>query len=408
MDGLNGALTIPFDSGDTAWMMFSCVLVTLMVLPGLTLFYAGLVRRKNALSTAAMILGSMGFVTVAWLAVGYSLAFTPGNGWIGGTTQVLLEGLGKSTKAHELAPTVPHAVFVMFQLAFAMVTVALIYGAVVERMRFAAAMVFGVLWLLAVYAPVAHWVWHPQGWLHEQGHLDFAGGTVVHLAAGVAGLVLVKMTGNRIGYGREPMTPHNLMLTLTGAGMLWLGWFGFNGGSAMGANSSAGMAMLATQMAAATGVLGWLACEWLTRGRVSLLGLASGLIAGLICVTPASGYVSMGAAAVMGFAGAVLCFFCATALKERLGYDDSLDVFGLHGVAGFLGTVLTGVFQTQNPDIGAQVLVQTLGGLAVVAYVAAATTVIAWVLRATLGLRVQRDTEVGGLDMRQHGETLAA
>lgn len=399
-------VVVPLDSGDTAWMMFCCVLVTLMVLPGLTLFYAGLVRRKNALATGATILGSMGFATVAWLAIGYSLAFTEGNGWIGGTRQWLLEGL-PSIRAHELAPSVPHAVFIMFQLAFAMVTVALIYGAVVERIRFASAMVFATVWLLVVYAPVAHWVWHPKGWLHQLGHLDFAGGTVVHLAAGIAALVLVKMTGNRLGYGREPMAPHNLMLSLTGAAMLWLGWFGFNGGSAMGATPAAGMAMLATQVAAATGVLGWLACEWLARGRVSLLGLTSGLIAGLICVTPASGYTSMAGASIMGLVGAVLCFFATTTMKERLGYDDSLDVFGLHGVAGFAGTVLAGVFQAKNADVGAQLVVQLGGALAVVAYVAAATAVIAWALRATLGLRVQKDTELGGLDIRQHGESLA-
>lgn len=397
------------DGGDTAWMLISCVLVMLMVVPGLTLFYAGMVRRKNALATAAMVLGSAGFVTLAWIAGGYSLAFTAGNGWIGGLNSALLQHLSPLARTgHVLAPTVPEAVFVLFQLGFAMVTVGLIYGAVVERMRFGAAMVFGVLWLLLVYVPVAHWIWHPTGWLHAVGHMDFAGGTVVHLASGVAALVLAMMTGNRIGYGREPMTPHNLMLTLTGAGMMWVGWFGFNGGSAMGASPAASLAVLVTQVAAAAGVVGWVGCEWLVRGRVSLLGLSSGLLSGLICITPASGYVSVGAGALIGVLASVTCFFCATSLKSRLGYDDSLDVFGLHGVAGFLGTVLTGVFQTVKPDVTQQVLIQLGGGLMVVAYVAVATALIAWLLRHTMGLRVRKEHEVGGLDLREHGESLAA
>ncbi len=398
--------TAAINGGDTAWMLISTVLVTLMVVPGIALFYAGLVRRKNALSTCALVLGSAAFVTLTWVMLAYSLAFTDDTGWVGSVSQALLARL-KPGVGHVLAPTVPEAVFVLFQLAFAMVTVALIFGAVVERIAFRAAMAFSVLWTLGVYAPVAHWVWHPTGWLHALGHMDYAGGTVVHLASGVAGLVLAGMTGTRHGYGREAMPPHNLLLTIAGAGMLWVGWFGFNGGSALQASEEACMAVLATQLAAASGVVGWIACEWVTRGQVTLLGLASGLLAGLICITPASGFVGAVAALVIGLAGSVFCFFCVTAVKARLGYDDSLDVFGLHGVAGLLGTVLTGLFQTRNPDLPGQAAVQLLGAAAVALYVALATWLIAWLIRASLGLRVQPGVEAAGLDLGQHGESLA-
>ena len=393
--------------GDTAWMLISMVLVTLMVVPGLALFYAGMVRRKNALATTAYVLGSSAVVTIAWLALGYSLAFTPGNGWVGGLNEMLLQNLMAAPgRAHALAPTVPESVFVLFQLGFAMVTVALIFGAVVERMKFGAAMFFAALWTLFVYAPVAHWVWHPAGWLHAFGHMDFAGGTVVHLASGVAGLTLAGVIGARRGYGTEPMPPHNLMLTTIGAGLLWVGWFGFNGGSAFAATPDAARAVLLTQAAAATGVLGWIGCEWLARGQVTLLGVASGLVAGLITITPASGYVSLPAALGMGLVGSAFCFFAATWLKSRLGYDDSLDVFGLHGVAGFLGTVLTGALAIGVEDRVAQVGVQTMGALAVAVYVAVITWVLAMALRATMGLRVSEQAERDGLDLAQHGESL--
>jgi Amt family ammonium transporter len=379
------------------------------VVPGIALFYAGLVRRKNALSTCALVLGSAAFVTLTWVLIGYSLAFTEGNEWLGSLSQVLLLQLsGQATAGHALAPSVPEAVFVLFQLAFAMVTVALIFGAVVERIQFRAAMMFTVVWTLVVYAPIAHWIWHPEGWLHAFGHMDYAGGTVVHLASGVAGLVLAGMTGARRGYGREPMPPHNLLLTIVGAGMLWVGWFGFNGGSAMQASTEACMAVLATQVAAGGGVVAWITCEWITRGQVSLLGLASGLLAGLICITPASGFVGVGPAMVIGVLGSVFCFFSVTAVKSRLGYDDSLDVFGLHGVAGLLGTVLTGLFQSKNPDVLGQTAVQLMGAMVVVVYVAIATWAIAWLIRRTMGLRVNQTVETEGLDLGQHGESLAA
>jgi ammonium transporter, Amt family len=394
-------------AGDTAWMLIATVLVTLMVVPGIAVFYAGLVRRKNALATVAVVLGSAAVVTLVWFGVGYSVAFTSGNGYFGGLDDLFLgqatEGKGRG---HVLAPTVPEPVFVLFQLAFAMVTVALIFGAVVERVRFGAAMAFAALWTLLVYAPVAHWVWHPDGWLHTFGHLDYAGGTVVHLASGVAGLVLAGMVGPRQGYGHEAMPPHNLMLTTLGAGFLWVGWFGFNGGSAMAASSDATQAVLVTQAAAAAGVIGWWLLEWMSRGQPSLLGLASGLVAGLIAITPASGYVGVGAALLIGLAGAASCWFAATWVKLKLGYDDSLDVFGLHGVAGFIGTVLTGLFAVQVANPWAQAGIQALGALAVAAYVALATAAIAIVLKAMFGLRVDAEAEREGLDIALHGESL--
>jgi ammonium transporter, Amt family len=401
------AAATAFNGGDTAWLLISTVLVTLMVVPGIAVFYAGLVRRKNALATVALVLGSSAVVTLVWFGVGYSLAFSPGTGWIGGLDNVLLERASSATAVHPLAPTVPEPVFVMFQLAFAMVTVGLIFGAVVERVRFGAAMTFAALWSLLVYAPVAHWVWHPSGWLHGFGHLDYAGGTVVHLASGVAALVLAGVVGERKGYGVEPMPPHNLMLTTLGAGLLWVGWFGFNGGSAFAASGDAARAVLVTQAAAAAGLLGWWLLEWVTRGQVSLLGLASGLVAGLIAITPASGFVGLGPALVIGLAGSMCCFFAATWLKGKLGYDDSLDVFGLHGVAGLLGTLLTGVFHAGSRSPWEQLGVQAVGAAVVMAYVALVTWVLAWILRSVMSLRVRERSEQEGLDIAQHGESLA-
>ena len=396
----------PLSSGDTAWMLISTVLVTLMVVPGVALFYAGMVRRKNALAVTACVFGSSAVVTVVWLFVAYGLAFNAGNGYWGRQEMLLGSMLDVANRAHVLAPSVPETVFVLFQLGFAMVTVALVFGAVVERMRFGAAMAFTALWVPLVYAPVAHAVWHPDGILHAWGHIDYAGGTVVHLASGVAGLVLAGMVGPRQGYGQEPMPPHNLMLTVIGAGLLWVGWFGFNGGSAFAASHEATRAVLVTQAAAASGVLGWLLCEWITRGQVSLLGLASGLVAGLIAITPASGYVALPAAMLIGALGAAVCFFSATALKARLGYDDSLDVFGMHGMAGLAGTVLTGVFMRGGDDPLRQAATQAVGAAAVMAYVAAMTWVLAAALRSTIGLRVRTPVEREGLDLAQHGESL--
>ena len=403
----SAAAPAAFSGGDTAWLLISTVLVTLMVVPGIAVFYAGLVRRKNALATVALVLGSSAVVTLVWFGIGYSLAFSPGNGWTGGLDNLLLERAAAADAVHPLAPTVPEPVFVMFQLAFAMVTVGLIFGAVVERVRFGAAMAFAALWSLLVYAPVAHWVWHPAGWLHVFGHLDYAGGTVVHLASGVAALVLAGFVGERRGYGVEPMPPHNLMLTTLGAGLLWVGWFGFNGGSAYAASGDAARAVLMTQAAAASGLLGWWLMEWMTRGQVSLLGLASGLVAGLIAITPASGFVGLGAALVIGVAGSISCFFAATWLKSKLGYDDSLDVFGLHGVAGLIGTLLTGVFHAGTRSPWEQLGVQAFGAAAVMVYVAIVTGVLAWILRAVVSLRVRERSEQQGLDIAQHGESLA-
>lgn len=397
-----------FNGADTAWMLISTVLVTLMVVPGIALFYAGMVRRKNALAVTAQVLGSAAVVTLAWMVVGYSIAFDAGTPWYGGFSDSLFsDRFLKGSLGHELAPTIPEPVFVLFQLTFAMVAVALVLGAVVERFKFGAAMLFAALWVVLVYAPVAHWVWHPQGWLHALGHVDAAGGTVVHLSAGVAGLVLAGLTGPRLGYGRTLMAPHNLMYTIVGAGLLWVGWFGFNGGSAMGATQAAGMAVLLTQVAASAGVVGWLACEWMFRRRITLLGLASGLVAGLIAITPASGSVGTAAAAIIGLSSAVFCFFAATAVKARLNYDDSLDVFGLHGVAGFLGTVLTGAFAPGAANGLAQMGVQAFGALAVMMYVGLVTAGIALSVRALMGLRVNLESEKQGLDLAQHGESLA-
>jgi ammonium transporter, Amt family len=388
-------------------MLISTVLVTLMVIPGVALFYAGLVRRKNALSTVTMILGSVGVVTILWIVVGYSLTFSSGNGWIGGTADAMLRISAQgAVHAHALAPTVPEPVFVMFQLAFAMVTVALIFGAVVERIRFGAAMFFSGFWLILVYVPVAHWVWHPAGWLHALGHMDYAGGTVVHLASGVAALVLAGIVGPRRGYGREPMAPHNLMLSAIGVGLLWVGWFGFNGGSAYAASPDAARAVLVTQAAAASGMLGWMLLEWLSRGQTSLLGLASGLVAGLITITPASGFVGVMPALIIGFVGSGFCFFAATWVKLKLGYDDSLDVFGLHGVAGFVGTLLTGVFQNEGRAPLEQLGIQAIGALTVAVYVAVVTAIIALGLRAVMRLRTDERGEREGLDLSQHGESL--
>jgi Amt family ammonium transporter len=394
------------DSGDTAWMLISVVLVMLMVLPGIALFYAGMVRRKNALSTVALVMGGAVVTTLVWAGWGYSLVFSPGDGGIGGLSRLWLEGL-KPDGTHPLAPTVPETVFMLFQLGFAMVTVALVYGSVVERIRFPAAMVFALLWLTFVYAPVAHWVWHPNGWLHAMGHLDYAGGTVVHLASGVAGLVLAATIGQRSGFGREPMTPHNLMLTMIGTGLLWVGWFGFNGGSAMGSSTQAGMAVVVTQLGAAAGGIGWLACEMLRRGQISTLGMATGVVAGMVGVTPASGYVGVGAAVVIGMASAIASYIGVAALKARLGFDDALDVFGVHGIAGALGTLLTGVFFTQGRGVVAQVSIQAFGALTVALYVGLATAVIGLLIRVTIRLRVHPHDETHGLDMGQHGESLA-
>ncbi len=401
-------------AGDTAWMLASTALVLLMTIPGLALFYAGMVRRKNVLTTALHSFAICCVVTVVWVVVGYSFAFTPGDSaWIGGSSRVLLLGMkymkeaGRVTVSH-LAPTIPESVYVMFQLTFAIITPALITGAFAERMKFGAMVVFMLMWSLLVYVPVAHWVWEPSGWLAMMGVLDFAGGTVVHINAGAAGLVCAYVLGPRIGYGRRPFPPFNLALTLAGASLLWVGWFGFNAGSAGAADARAGLAMLVTQLATAVAALSWMLAEWVTRSRVTLLGACSGAVAGLVAITPASGFVGVAGAACIGVAAGLLCYWGATSLKRRLGADDALDVFGIHGIGGLIGALLTGVFAQRaiggaDPDL----LAQAIGALATFAYSGAMTYVILKLVDWTIGLRVSPTDEEEGLDLAIHGEQIA-
>jgi len=400
------------NSGDTAWMISATTLVLLMTIPGLALFYAGMVRKKNILATMAQSFAVCALVSVLWFAVGYSLAFMPGTALVGDLSarfldSVVFDKAASTLSVHPLAPTVPESVFVLFQLTFAIITPALIAGAFAERMRFSAMLWFMGLWSVLVYAPVAHWVWEPSGWLASRGVLDFAGGTVVHVNAGVAGLVAAYMLGRRLGYGQEPLTPSNLGYTMIGASLLWVGWMGFNGGSAAAADGRAGMAMLVTQMGAAGAVLAWMAAEWLVRGSPSLLGLCSGAVAGLVAITPAAGFVSPGSALAIGASAGLACYWGATALKRLLGADDSLDVFGVHGIGGIVGALLTGVFA--SPTLGGaegSVQAQALGVLATVLYSGVASAVILWVLDRVLGLRVNAQQEQDGLDRSLHGERL--
>ena len=399
-------------AGDTAWMLSATALVLMMTIPGLALFYAGLVRKKNVLSTALQSFAVCCLVTLLWIIAGYSLAFTPGSPFLGGTERLLLNGLGYFKSSGQLsvspiAPTIPESVFVMFQLTFAIITPALITGAFAERMKFSAMLVFMGLWSLLVYAPVAHWVWEPGGWLAMLGAQDFAGGTVVHINAGAAGLICALMLGKRKGYGREPFFPFNLALTLTGASLLWVGWFGFNAGSAGAADGRAGLAMLVTQVGAALAALTWMATEWMLRGRPTLLGVCSGAVAGLVAITPASGFVDIRGALAIGIAAGLACYWGATSLKRLLGADDSLDVFGIHGIGGIVGALLTGVYS--NPDIsGAQasLLTQAVGAGATLVYSAAMSFAILLLIRITIGLRVEPDAEAAGLDLSQHAEQI--
>ena len=399
-------------AGDTAWMLTATALVLLMTLPGLALFYAGMVRKKNVLGTALQSLAITALVTVLWVVVGYSLAFTPGNAWIGSMDRFLLQGMaylkasGELSVSH-LAPTIPESVFVMFQMTFAIITPALITGAFAERMRFGAMLTFTALWSLLVYVPVAHWVWEPGGWLAAMGALDFAGGTVVHINAGAAGLVCAWMLGPRTNFGKDAFLPYNLALTLTGAALLWVGWFGFNAGSAVAADGRAGMALLVTQVAAATAALTWMAIEWLSRARVTLLGACSGVVAGLVAITPASGFVDLSGALCIGLAAGIFCFWGATGLKRLLGADDSLDVFGIHGIGGLVGALLTGVFADRViGGASGHLGVQALGAFATLAYSAAVSFVLLLLIRATMGLRVSPEDERSGLDLGLHAEQI--
>ena len=399
------------NSGDTAWVLVSTALVLFMTIPGLALFYGGMVRKKNILSTLMQSFAITALITVLWTLIGYSLAFTPGNSFIGGLDRVLLDGMtyakeaGKLTVNATLAGTIPESVFMMFQMTFAIITPALITGAFAERMKFSAMLAFMALWSLLVYSPVAHWVWEPGGWMFEKGVLDFAGGTVVHINAGIAGLVCAFVLGKRVGFGREAMAPHNLVLTLVGASMLWVGWFGFNAGSAVAADGRAGMAMAATQIAAGMAALTWMFAEWLAKGKPSVLGIASGAVAGLVAITPAAGFVDPKGALAIGAIAGVGCYWGATSLKHMLGYDDSLDAFGVHGVGGIIGALLTGVFAVK--EIGAvegSVLTQLIGVLATVAYSLVMTFVILKVIDLVIGLRVTEEEEREGLDVVLHGE----
>lgn len=398
------------NSGDTAWLLASTALVLFMTIPGLALFYSGMVRKKNVLTTMAHSFAVTCLVTIIWIVIGYSLAFTPGSPYIGGLDRVLLNGMeflkeaGKLTVS-EIAPTVPESVFVMFQMTFAIITPALITGAFAERMKFSALLMFITLWSIFVYAPVAHWVWEPGGWLAMRGILDFAGGTVVHINAGVSGLVAAIIIGPRLGFGKEPMPPHNLVLTVIGASMLWVGWFGFNAGSAVAADGRAGMAMLVTQIATAVGALAWMFIEWARRGKPSVLGLVSGAVSGLVAITPASGFVGVTGALVIGAVAGIACYWGATSLKSTLGYDDSLDVFGVHAIGGIVGALLTGIFAVKSiGGVESSFGNQAFGVIVTVVFSAVMTAIILGIVNALVGLRVSEEAEREGLDLEQHGE----
>ena len=408
-DTLNGA--------DTAWMMTSTALVLLMTLPGIALFYGGMVRKKNVLDTMACVVAICAVVSLLWFAVGYSLAFTPGSGgalghYIGGGERLWFAGLdyvkdAQKVAVSHIAPNIPESVYAMFQLTFAIITAALVVGAFVERMRFSAMLCFISLWTLVVYAPIAHWVWEPNGWLAQLGVLDFAGGSVVHINAGVAGLVCAYVLGPRRGYGHEAFTPFNLGLTMAGAGMLWVGWFGFNAGSAVASDGRAGLAMAVTHIAAAAGALSWMAAEWMVRKRPTLLGLCSGLVAGLVAITPAAGFVSPRAALAIGLIAGVACYWGATGLKRLLNADDSLDVFGVHGVGGIVGSLLTGVFASKTiAGVEGSVLTQAIGVGAVLCYSLLMTAVVLWLTSLVFSLRVSGSSESDGLDIAQHAERI--
>ena len=401
------------NSGDTAWMLSSTALVLLMTIPGLVLFYAGMVRKRNVLSTALQSFAICCLVSVIWILIGYTIAFTPGTTpYLGGLDRLMLSGLGyiKATSqltVSHLAPTIPESVFVMFQMTFAIITPALIVGAFAERMRFTAMLLFMTLWSIFVYAPVAHWVWEPSGLFASMGVLDFAGGTVVHINAGAAGLVCAYVLGPRVGYGKVPFIPYNLVYTLVGASLLWVGWFGFNAGSALAADGRAGMAMLVTQVAAAMAALTWILIEWLVKSRITMLGFASGAVAGLVAITPASGFVNVSGALAIGVASGALCYVGATSLKRLLGADDALDVFGIHGVGGLVGAVLTGVFADKAiSGLDANVALQAVAAFSTLAYSAIATLIILKIVNLLVGLRVDAEDEHDGLDLTQHAERI--
>ena len=401
-------------AGDTAWMLTSTALVLMMTVPGLALFYGGMVRKKNVLATLMQSFAVTCLVTLLWWLIGYSWAFTPGSPYLGGTSRALFSGMvfihddaGNRLSVSHLALTIPETVYAMFQMTFAIITPALIAGAFADRMKFSAMLVFMAAWSLLVYAPIAHWVWEPSGWLNAAGVLDYAGGTVVHINAGIAALASCLVLGKRLGYGRESMPPHNLVLTLIGGSLLWVGWFGFNAGSAGAADGRAGMAMLATQMATGAAALAWMFAEWFRVGKPSVLGIVSGAVAGLVAITPASGYVDASAAVIIGLAAGVICYFAATSLKRALGYDDSLDAFGVHGVGGIVGALLTGVFASKEiGGVDGSVVAQLKGVGTTVVYGFVVSYVLLKVIDLVIGLRVSEDQEREGLDISLHGESL--
>jgi Amt family ammonium transporter len=396
------------DGANTAWMLTAAVLVLFMTLPGLALFYAGLVRTKNVLSVLMQCFSITCIVTLAWVFVGYSIAFGDGNAWWGGLGKAFLAGIDVKT----VKGSIPETVFAMYQLTFAIITPALVIGAYAERVRFGGMLLFSLLWLLIVYCPIAHWVWG-EGWLQKRGIMDFAGGTVVHLNAGMAALVCALVLGRRRGFPETAMPPHNMTMTVTGACMLWVGWFGFNAGSALAADGSAGMAMLVTHIGAATGSAAWLVCEWLRYGKPSVLGIVTGMVAGLGTITPASGFVGPLGALVVGAAAGVICFFATSYMKRALNVDDSLDVFPVHGVGGMLGTFLTGIFVSaafggigypEKVTMGEQLTTQLVGIIAVGAWSGIATWILLKLTDVVAGLRVSGDAETEGLDTVLHNE----
>ncbi|WP_306806688.1 ammonium transporter [Acetobacter senegalensis] len=418
------------DTGDTAWMLVSTALVLMMTIPGLALFYAGMVRKKNVLATLMQSFALCCIMSIVWMVAGYSLTFTTGTPWIGGLSRMFLNGLGAhihngsdiaftlgADSPNATTMTIPESIFMMFQMTFAIITPALISGAYAERMKFSAMCVFSIIWSLVVYAPIAHWVWSPVGWLAGLGTADFAGGTVVHINAGIAGLACALVLGRRKGYGQDDLSPFNLTYAIIGASLLWVGWFGFNAGSAVGANGRAGMAMATTQIAAAGAGVAWMLAEWLRTGKPTVLGVISGAVGGLVAITPAAGFVLPGSALIIGLITGVVCFWSATSLKHLLGYDDSLDAFGVHGVGGIVGALLTGVFAygplsatDTNPTgiVGSvhQLVVQSEAVIVTILWCGVISFILLKLIDMTMGLRVTADQELEGLDMSLHGERI--
>jgi len=398
--------------GDTAWMITATALVLFMTVPGLSLFYAGMVRSKNVLSVLMQCFALTGVMSLLWAFYGYSLAFGDGGGlnaFVGGLEKAFLSGV----TVDAMSGTIPESVFVTFQMTFAVITPALIVGAFAERMKFSAMLVFMIIWFTLCYAPVCHWVWG-GGWLSQFGIIDFAGGTVVHINAGVAGLAACLVLGKRKGYPTTPMPPNNLGYTIVGAGMLWVGWFGFNAGSELAADNTAGMAMLVTQLATAAAAVAWMLCEWMAHGKPSVLGIASGAVAGLVAITPACGNVGPMGAIVLGLASGIICFIFATKIKRAAGYDDSLDVFGIHAVGGIVGALLAGVFAAEsmggsgfggeNTSMGSQLVAQGVGVVATIIYTFVVSFIVLKVLDGVMGLRVPEEAEEEGLDIALHDE----